>query len=468
MINAFLIESSIMILLTFFLFLMAPPTWAETYVVGPNAHLQNIGDVPWETLAPGDTVVIHWRPEPYYEKWVICRRGTKAQPIVVRGVINAKGDRPVIDGRNATTREVLDYWNGPRGVIKIGGANVPEDTIPAHIVVENLEIRSGRPPYSFMGRNGVEKYAKNSAAIFVEKGEHITVRNCVLRDCGNGFFCASQSSNVLVEGCSIFDNGIEGRIYEHNNYTEANGIVFQYNHFGPLRDGCRGNNLKDRSAGTVIRYNWIEDGNRQLDLVDSDHTELIENPAYRATFVYGNVLVEGDGEGNRQMVHYGGDSRKLDQYRKGTLYFYNNTVVSTRKDRTTLFRLSTNDESCEMFNNIIYTTEPGETLSLSNEAGLLNLKNNWIKSGWVTGFDALTGKVVDSGTLGGDDPGFVNVGAQNFELKAVSPGVDAGVNLPPEVQAHVIAREYFKHQKSRQRLVRQQVDLGAFEFQNVD
>lgn len=443
--------------------LFVSPAFATTYSVGPNAPLKNIGDVPWETLVPGDSVLVHWRPKPYREKWVICRRGTAEQPIVVFGVVNEKGERPVIDGRNATVRKELDYWNGPRSVIKIGGANVPADTMPAHIVVENLEVRSGRPPYTFVGRDGVTEYAKNSAAIFVEKGEFITIRNCVLRDCGNGFFSASQSRNVLVEGCHIYDNGIEGSIYEHNNYTEANGIVFQFNRFGPLREGCGGNNLKDRSAGTVIRYNWIEDGNRQLDLVDSGHEELIQNPAYRTTRVYGNILIEGDGEGNQQIVHYGGDSQKTAQYRKGTLYFYNNTVVSTRTDRTTLFRLSTNDETCEMFNNVVYTTEDGVSLSMSNEAGRLRLRNNWIKAGWVTGFGARTGKVSAFKNYEGMDPGFVDVNAQDFRLKPNSTGVNEGIGSLPGTDNYPVRFEYKKHQKREFRAVQDEIDLGAFE-----
>src|SRR3970282_1976293 len=140
--------------------------------------------------------------------------------------------------------------------------------------------------------------------------------------------------------------------YEHNNYTEAAGIVFQFNRFGPLCTGCDGNNLKDRSAGTVIRYNWIEGGNRQLDLVDSD--VLYTDPAYATTFVYGNVLIEPDGAGNRQIVHYGGDGGDEAVYRKGTLHFYANTVVSTRAGNTTLFRLSSPDESADCRNNVLY------------------------------------------------------------------------------------------------------------------
>ena len=39
---------------------------AETYEVGVGKPFRNISDVPWETLEPGDTVLIHWRPEPIY------------------------------------------------------------------------------------------------------------------------------------------------------------------------------------------------------------------------------------------------------------------------------------------------------------------------------------------------------------------------------------------------------------------
>ncbi|MDP6040707.1 MAG: right-handed parallel beta-helix repeat-containing protein, partial [Candidatus Latescibacteria bacterium] len=446
--------------------LLSTTTWARTYNVGPSSNFENISNISWETLAPGDTIQIHARPEPYHEKWVICRQGTAENPIVVRGIPDANGTLPIIDGQNATTRVQLNYWNEPRGIIKIGGANVPADTMPAHIIVENLDIRSGRPPYTFTGRYGVENYANNSAAIFLEKGDHITIRNCILRDCGNGFFCASQSSNVLVEGCYIYNNGIENRIYEHNNYTEATNITFQYNHFGPLRKGCRGNNLKDRSAGTVIRYNWIEDGNRQLDLVDSDHPEQLNDPTYRNTYVYGNILIESDGQGNSQIVHYGGDSRDLTRYRKGTLHFYNNTVVSTRTDRTTLLRLSSNDETCQMFNNIIYTTTPGKQLALSNDAGTLHVHHNWIKSGWGNSFGTLSGTVLDQGNnLAGTDPGFIDAMHQNFELSSSSPCIDYGTDFPGK---YPVQHKYLKHQEHGHRVIHQSPDLGAYETLSVD
>ena len=109
---------------------------ATVYQVGPGHAYDSIGAVPWESLAAGDSVVIHWRSEPYREKWVICRVGSPAAPIVVRGLPSPTGELPVVSGENATTRPQLNYWNRERGVVKIGGANVPPDCMPAHIIIE--------------------------------------------------------------------------------------------------------------------------------------------------------------------------------------------------------------------------------------------------------------------------------------------------------------------------------------------
>lgn len=107
------------------------------------------------------------------------------------------------------------------------------------------------------------------------------------------------TQDILIEKNYIYDNDIIGSNYEHNTYTAAIGITYQYNHMGRLREGAGGNNLKNRSAGLTVRYNWIEDGNRQLGLVDAeDSTHLVNHPSYDTAHVYGNVLLEGDGELN--------------------------------------------------------------------------------------------------------------------------------------------------------------------------
>lgn len=463
--------NNVLILLSITISLLGIPCrdgFANVYSVGPGQPYEHIGDVPWELLTAGDSVLIHYRDSSYHEKWVICRAGTENAPIVVKGIANEDGDLPVIDGRDATTRAELNYWNKERGVIKIGGANNPPDMLPAYLVIENLHIRSGRPPYSFTDNSGSTDYVNNAAAIYIEKGEHIIIRGCMLHDCGNGLFCGSQTTDLVVENNHIYDNGIEGSFYHHNNYTEAYGILFQFNHFGPLRVDCKGNNLKDRSAGSIIRYNWIEDGNRQLDLVDSDIEGWHSDSLYRNTYVYGNILVEGEDEGNSQIIHYGGDSDNEPGYRKGTLYLYNNTIVSTRSGNTTLLRLSTDDESCEARNNIIYTTASGSRLAMLNSAGKISLRNNWLKTGWVNSHSMGTETVHDLGNEEGEEPGFSDFNTQDFQLAEGSPCINGGTSLPAEVlPEHLPQMHYIRHCLAESRPSDATLDIGAYEYAEV-
>jgi hypothetical protein len=447
---------------------------AATYDVGPDQPYASIGAVPWASLGPGDLVRIHWRDQPYREKWVICRQGTAAAPIVVRGVPGPAGELPVVDGDRAVTAPGLDYWSEGRGVIKIGGANTPPDTMPRHIVLENLDIRGARAEYSFTDDVGATRhYGDNAAPIYLEKGEHVTIRGCALHDGGNGLFVASASETVsreiLVEGNHIYDNGNAGSAYEHNSYTAAIGITFQHNRYGPLRDGALGTALKDRSAGLVVRYNWIEGGNRQLDLVDAEDSGLIAtDPSYATTHVYGNVLIEPDGAGNRQVVHYGGDSGHTASYRKGMLYLYNNTVVSERIDRTTLLRLSTNDERCDARNNIVYTAAaPGDSLALLDAHGVLDWTHNWTKPGWTPSFSgSFDGTLNDDGTtVETAAPGFRDEAARNYRLVADSACRDAGISLAPAVlPEHDVVRQYREHRDAEPRPRDDTFDIGAWEF----
>lgn len=458
-----------------FVFLFAANVSAAIYEVKPNTPLDTIAEVPWATLQPGDTVLIHWRSTPYKEKWVICRQGTAAAPITVRGVANQNGDLPVIDGNGATTPTNLNFASEQRGVIKIGSANVPADTMPRYITIENLEIRSAHPNYQFTDESGnTQTYTSAASSIYVEKGENITIRNCRMHDSANGFFVASSdetvSRNILVEGNYIFGNGIVGSAFQHNNYTAAIGITFQYNRFGAMRAGANGNALKDRSAGTVVRYNWIESGNRQLDLVEGDDSLQIRNaPEYRKTFVYGNVLIEPDGAGNSQIAHYGGDNGTTSLYRKGTLYFYNNTIVSTRAGNTTLFRLSTNEETCNAVNNIFYVTASGANLAMLDDTGALFISHNWLKPNWRTSFSNPNANVINEGAnVEGASPNFVNEAAQDFRLLSTSAAINAGDFLNVAVlPAHNVVRQYIKHQSSETRPVNGALDIGAYEFMSV-
>jgi hypothetical protein len=89
------------------------------------------------------------------------------------------------------------------------------------------------------------------------------------------------------------------------------------------------------------------------------------------------------------MVRYGGDSGQTAFYRKGILHFYNNTVV-IRADlndawRVKLFDLSTNDETVELENNIIYRKGSSNFFLMSNKGNANLIGMNWISQEWNEG-----------------------------------------------------------------------------------
>jgi len=216
----------------------------------------------------------------------------------------------------------------------------------------------------------------------------------------------------------------------------------------------------------VVRYNWLESGNRQLDLVDAeDSSVLVNHPSYATTFVYGNVLIEPDGAGNSQLVHYGGDSGTEPDYRKGTLYFFNNTVISTRSGNTTLFRLSTNDEHAVCHNNLLYVTDSGDRLAMLAGSGVLDLSHNWLKPDWTDSHSGLDGAINDDGTsVTGTSPGFEDEGNQDFHLADGSACINAGAELPSGVLPdHDLVAQYVSHRAGEPRPLEPPFDIGAFE-----
>ncbi len=461
------------------------------YDVGPSQPLASVGEVPWEALFAGDTVRIHWRPEPYREKILLRGQGSAEQPITVCGVAGPNGELPVIDGENATTRPTMGYagqGTQARGLVHIApGTDDAWGYKPSHIVVQGLHLTGAFHEHAFTSSAGAAaEYTPNAAGIFVERGEHITVRGVLITGNGNGLFVASgdseevRSRDVVLERSALYGNGTvtTGADRHHNIYTESEGMLFQFNYIGPLRAGSGGSALKDRSVGTVIRYNWIEGGARTLDLVEAEDSSPLATPlpAYRETFVYGNVIVNGP-DGPTNMIHYGGDSGLTDTYRKGTLHFFHNTVAVTSDQadrwRVVLFDVSTEDETVDARNNIVHIASATSGAQPSNlswlrTAGVLNLGVNWASPGMTEFRDGVdtTGTVNGwQNLIGSDDPGFEITGT--FRLVPGAASVDRAQELNPAAAAagHTVDFEYLHPATGAPRSYSGPPDLGAFESQ---
>ncbi len=445
--------------ITFLLFLFAPILlFAEVYRVGPGQEYERIIDCPTHDLQAGDRIMVYYREEPYHEKFLLHGVGTAEEPVFLMGVPDRNGAYPVIDGEEAVSSRETPYWNEPRQIILVGQYQPRQSD---YIVIDGFEIRNAIVGGSFTDDRGErQQYAENACAIRAEYCRHLVIRNCELHHCMNGFQNTETDVDqfVLLESCYIHENGAgpdSTRYLEHNIYASGRGIhlTVQFCRFGELLND--GQQFKSRAQTNIIRYNWIEGGrNSQLDLVDSDYGEDVAANAY----VYGNVIIKPPNTHNSRCIHFGGEDRN--RPRKGTMYFFNNTVViKSHRDWGTrrIFELSSDSAQAVVDNNILFMNDN----SYAIWAGNPNLRgsNNWIS-------EIGHGDSVFVDNIIGDDPGFVDFENQDFHLAEHSPCIDVveGYMFP---DGHDILFQYVPHLDFEHRpITNDALDIGAFYFPN--
>ncbi|KGM39382.1 hypothetical protein JY96_03350 [Aquabacterium sp. NJ1] len=406
------------------------------YQVGPGTgQLASLNLVPWEKLTAGDTVRIFYSTNPYRGHILLAAKGTAAAPVRVCGVKGPNGERPIIDGQNAVARKGLSYVGASAGNIQEKRAIVMVDRLgtqdwgtayPTYIQIDGLEIRAAHPSYTFTNSAGVvQAYDSFGGCIWVERGKNITIADNVIHDCTNGIYSRSVevgagtstiTENLRIAGNYIYGNGIVGDDHEHNLYIQSVHPVYEYNRIGAQRAGANGGAIKDRSVGSIVRYNDISEGSRSLDFVEAEDfpTTAMSYADYRTTYVYGNIITKNGSTGSA--IHYGGDHYYSTPgstwgepiFRKGTLYFYNNTVTITGTlTAPVIFQLSTTEEKAEIWNNVFNfastVTSPALRAAWDDvntaywtAGGTFNLGKNWVPSALT---DA-AGRVVPSTLTG--------------------------------------------------------------------
>ena len=415
-------------------------TLLSTYNIGPGQPYTTLGSFPWSSLGPGDTVDIHWQPTPYYEKLLISESGTASAPINIVGVPGPSGQQPIIDGDNATTSSQFQYDYDPLqedAVVLIRrSASQSSSYTPSYINISGLEIRNGYQAYNFTDNTGkTQTYGAFAASVWIEGASNITIQNCTLDGSGLGLFAMTQvddTRNLMVEGNYFYNNGVPGSDGEHQSYCEVDGVTYQYNYYGPLRAGAAGAELKDRSAGCVIRDNYFSPAAHMLDLVDAeDSPDLRSLPSYTNTYVYGNIFDNTGAQYTTLPIHFGGDSGNPG-YRPN-LYFYDNTYVGIGNQssvgwRTSMFELDSTGQSVYAANNIFYNAAvtSGDSPSIfefgTNQGNITFAGTNWVTPGWLASEAAELGTSY-AGTITGtntffvdpnNNPGFVNFSGGNY------------------------------------------------------
>jgi len=487
---------------------------AATYDVGPG-YLPRLASVPWGKLLPGDTVNIHTKPGGYHEIIQLSEAGTAAKPITIRGIPDpVTGALPVIDGAGAVTDPQVDFRSPVfenMGVVLVtprAKGYVYGKTYPAWITIESLDIRnalySPQNPLTFLDSHGATRtYDHFACGIYIEFAQHLTIRGCEVSFNGNGIFANSKnganqsSADLLIEKNYLHDNGqptiagVTNGYAEHNIYIESDGAVYQYNKFGPLRAGCHGTMIKDRSAGTIIRYNEV------ISTECSDIFAILDpqggagylnlKPSYPDAYVYGNTITLQPGSTvGTNVVWFGafnGPAYYPTQHR-GTLYFYQNTVVN-RKASSAAFSLTDLPytptpniaEKVDCRNNIFYTdsaitANPYNTFKMviTGAVGVVNLGNNWLSPGTTKLWYQHEGGGIVNGwasqlvgdSVGKNNPGFVNLVGGDYHLAGGSNSINAGGVLAPG--AYPVSEQYVAPQNHIARtVIGSAPDLGAFE-----
>lgn len=337
----------------------------RTINVGPGKEYTELTDVPFLSLVAGDVVNIYYRTEPYRTKFGLVGVGTKDRPIVINGVTDGNCNRPIISGENAVTATDARNANYASGVQTLGLIVIwrkptdPMDTYvsPQYIRIQNLKLTQAKVGKSFTGNNGESlTYDNFAASIYARRVSQLIVENCELTGNGQGIFTNSigtstvdYSENLIIRGNKIYDNGNDYRSTEHNLYLQAKRVLVEGNYIGKAAGGS---SLKDRSSGTVVRYNRIISSARALDLVESEeeYNIIVRNdPLYDYAWVYGNLIINdcvtAPVNCSIRPIHWGYDNTS-ERSRKGILYFYQNTYwvkTSPSEWDTTIFQMGNND-----------------------------------------------------------------------------------------------------------------------------
>jgi hypothetical protein len=423
----------------------------QTYDVGPGKTYTELTNVPWLSLVAGDVVNIYYRSTPYATKVALRGHGTASEPIIINGVTDANCRPPEVTGKNAVSAAdiVSQQWFKSNWGIETAGTFVIfnggySQPITEFIQFKNLKITGAHPDNAFTDQSGAQSnYDSFAFGIYAVTVRDFLVENCEIADDAGGVFTNTKdddpveaSYRVTIRNSWFHDNGLLNSYFVHNVYIQSVGALYEGNYIEQLRAGAEGSSLKDRSSNVVIRYNTIVSSARAIDLVETQGgaNTVQTDPTYDTPWVYGNVIINDASLSNyaTQPIHFGGDQGLDADYKKGPLYFYNNTVVTrisaAQEYRVSVFDLPTNQQTVQAQNNVLVSYGDTNYLMLTTQGVLNFVGKNWITAGWQVGNGGGTVNTGGGTLLTGTDP---LLDPATYEPAAGSPLLNAGSALSP-------------------------------------
>ena len=418
------------------------PLAAKTYNVGPDQTLSTLGEVPWSQLKAGDTVNIYYQSDCYAEKILISTQGSSwDEPITIQGIRDpATGRQACLTGVNAVQApQANDRWSGAKsgryseslyvvGISLHAGADAAG---PAYIVLKNLDISGAAPGMPYTAGDGTSQvYGEGVSGVRLINASHVRIQNCYIHHiAGNGLFGKPNPSypgsmaDIQLLNNRFGANGKAGSFLYHNTYLESDQALYGGNLYEPLVPGALGGALKDRSAGTIIRYNFFRgSAARLIDLVEPQDgwAAFGGRSYYGEDYVYGNLFYLSSKDANYTSVgtpvHYGGDQGNAAVCRNRTLSFSYNTFVFNadleESWKQAIFQPELATAVVDVRNNIFMFAPktPGHAIPEIDFSGNNNGKPtgtfrfgvNWVSPGWNMSFTA-------AGPFGGTSTGSSNL-----------------------------------------------------------
>ena len=462
-------------------------TGTRTFNVTTDAELDA---VPFATLAAGDVVNIHHRSTPYKRIIRVHTSGTEAAPIIIHGVTDGSGNRPVFSGDGAAVAtgclSIFDFaypnsWVHREAIGLIATAIGAGDNYydrPKYVTFQNLEVLDVRLGKSYSDADGITRAWGEASGIRVQDGADIVVQNCVIHDCDYGYFTQANNDDALhaplrlvLRNCRIYDCGMVGRATEHGVYLQAIDPIIEGNYLGLNRVGSDGSAFKSRSANLVFRYNWVEASARGLDIVHSEDSWLGVQaaPNYGVSHVYGNVICNDWmrlGRGAAYPMHLGGDNMGEDgqvgfapvtdasltasgnlRVYQHTLYAYGNTFMF-RSNSNQTYRMSWFDLSLSGT-----ATQPRTTVYEWDNAVLMEGTSEWAQLRYAGQIVHGGGSIAQvTGTLRAShenaDPSKFNIsgtltlgtlGLTDYRVTAAAPRAGTPAGLPSTFRSELAA-----------------------------
>jgi len=280
-------------------------------------------------------------------------------------------------------------------------------------LIENIEFSGAKVPDN------------NGAGIRLE-GANLTIRKCYFHDNQNGILAGNNhNSDITIEYTEFKHNG-SGDGYTHNLYIgEIRNFTIQYSY---SHDAVIGHQIKSRALNNFILYN------RLMDKKNGTSSYIIDLPNGGNAFIIGNIIQQGKQTDNSTLVSYGME-RPL--HKENTLFIINNTFVNERHAGV-FIRTAKDVRTVKIVNNLFINKG---TLHVGEGELINNLKTR--------------------------HPKFIDKSNYDYHLQAGSPAINKGIKIAPHNGFELMPTHQYKHNSNVQnRIKKDTIDLGAFEFTN--